>query len=88
MTATGCGYKGFEFGARYLDSICLDGWLWDADSGDSNGMTVGGEFACPKCNPEIYMEQFGCDEAEVNRRVARAFGPTPWIPSSGPRQGD
>jgi hypothetical protein len=87
--AKGCGYRGFEFGGGYLDAACLgDGYLWDLDSDDADGMlTHGGEFAgvpCPKCSPEAYCEWSGCDDAERQRRVDRAFGPTPWVPSKGP----
>lgn len=53
-----CSYQGFEFGATYPDSVCIDGYLWDADSGDSCGdgwcYTVGGEIPCPRCNTEEY----------------------------------
>lgn len=38
-----CGYQGYEFGAHYLDSICSDGYLWDADSGDGNYLDNGGQ---------------------------------------------
>lgn len=50
----GCGYQGNEFGARYPDSVCLEGYLWDADSGDAceGGWmyTNGGDLPCPQCN--------------------------------------
>lgn len=39
-----CGYQGYEFGAHYPDSICCDGYLWDADSGDEMGMDNGGDM--------------------------------------------
>lgn len=32
-----CDYTGHEFGASYPDSCCIDGFLWDLDSGDSDG---------------------------------------------------
>lgn len=35
--STGCGYSGYEFGASYNDSICLEGYLWDLDSCDIPG---------------------------------------------------
>lgn len=48
-----CGYTGYEFGGGYLDSVCIDGYLWDLDSGDDDGLlTIGGDRPCPKCNPE------------------------------------
>lgn len=56
--ATGCGYQGYEFGATYRDSVCLDGYLWDADSGEAAPggegwlYTHGGEIPCPECNPD------------------------------------
>lgn len=50
----GCDYQGYEFGASYLDSVCIDGYLWDADSGYSTDdgwmYTKGGEDPCPLCN--------------------------------------
>lgn len=51
--AFSCGYQGYEFGGGYLDSVCLDGLLYDADSGDDDGLlTVGGEIPCPRCAKE------------------------------------
>ncbi len=51
-----CDYQGYEFGAPYLDSVCIDGYLWDADSGcpDPTGefgwlYDHGGELPCPCC---------------------------------------
>lgn len=89
MSGNGCGYKGFEFGGGYLDAVCIDGWLWDLDSCDEPGgpLSIGGPshgIACPKCNPKEYRRYFGCKNDEVKRRVDRAFGQTPWIPSNGP----
>ena len=49
----GCGYQGYEFGAsRYPDSICVDGFLWDADNCDSKGSLYKPteEIPCPMCN--------------------------------------
>lgn len=51
-----CGYTGHEFGAHYPDSVCIDGWLWDADSGDEDGLTSGGDWACPRCNTARFIE--------------------------------
>lgn len=59
--ACGCAYQGHEFGAHYLDSVCIEGYLWDADSGDaaSDGdgwvYTNGGEAPCPHCNHEQWL---------------------------------
>jgi hypothetical protein len=33
-----CDFMGQDFGATYPDSVCIDGYLWDADSG--NGETA------------------------------------------------
>lgn len=84
--AKSCGYRGFEFGARYLDAVCLDGFLWDEDSCDAPGDSVlcsGGDIPCPNCHPSGYRRYCKCSEAERRRRVLRAFGETPWIPSDG-----
>jgi hypothetical protein len=58
----GCGYQGYEFGATYLDSVCLDGWLFDADSGysieDGWAYTHGGDIPCPNCNADERLPQF------------------------------
>lgn len=47
-----CDYQGREFGASYPDSVCIDGLLWDADSGDAcDGgwcYTNGGQIRCPQ----------------------------------------
>lgn len=59
-----CDYQGKEFGAHYLDSICIDGYLWDADSGDPSDdgegwcYSNGGDIPCPKCNTEEHAEYF------------------------------
>jgi hypothetical protein len=51
-----CDYQGYEFGARYPDSVCIDGYLWNADSGDPSPdgdgwcYTSGGELPCPLCH--------------------------------------
>jgi hypothetical protein len=50
-----CGYQGYEFGASYPDSVCIDGLLWDADSGDEEGLTNGGDLPCPCCSTEGYL---------------------------------
>lgn len=53
-----CGYQGYEFGAHYLDSICCDGYLWDADSGDGNYLDNGGDIPCPKCNKKAWLDYY------------------------------
>ncbi len=66
----GCDYQGSEFGAYYLDSVCIEGYLWDADSGDATvdgwNYTFGGDLPCPKCNHAAWREQWAesyCNDA-------------------------
>lgn len=57
-----CNYQGYEFGAGYLDSICIDGRLYDADDCDR----VDGELvffekdyqACPQCRQLEAMDNY------------------------------
>lgn len=60
-----CNYQGKHFGAHYDDAVCIDGYLWDADSGDSNGLTSGGDEPCPSCNLRERTRYFQ-DEIEEN----------------------
>lgn len=61
--SNGCDYQGCEFGANYLDSVCIDGYLWDADSGESGAdgwvYDHGGEIPCPKCNHDCWLLDMG-----------------------------
>lgn len=45
-----------HFGARYPDAACHEGYLWDLDSGDSEGLTSGGDDPCPCCNTKSYIK--------------------------------
>ena len=69
-----CDYQGYEFGASYPDSVCIDGFLWDADSGDACGegwcYTNGGEIPCPQCTPEAYAVYVRCDDDLPSNAVA------------------
>ncbi|SMH64613.1 protein of unknown function [Acidithiobacillus ferrivorans] len=60
-----CNYEGHDFGATYIDSCCIDGYLWDLDSCDEPGgrLSDGGDMPCPKCNTLEYLEQ-AKEEAE------------------------
>lgn len=60
-----CDYEGHDFGATYIDSCCIDGYLWDLDSCDEPGgrLSDGGDMPCPKCNTLEYLEQ-AKEEAE------------------------
>ena len=52
-----CTYTGRHFGAAYEDGCCIDGFLWDLDSGDhEDGLTSGGELPCPSCNTAAYLD--------------------------------
>ena len=50
-----CDYQGYEFGAgSYPDSVCIKGYLYDADDCDEKGSIYLHEDEehqkCPKCN--------------------------------------
>lgn len=57
-----CDYTGRHFGAPYDDACCIDGYLWDLDSGDRDGLTSGGDIPCPLCNVDTYVGHMA-DEA-------------------------
>lgn len=48
-----CDYQGYEFGAAYPDSVCIDGSLHDADNCDEDGgIYLSDEcIPCPICRP-------------------------------------
>lgn len=77
--ATGCSYQGYEFGASYPDSLCIEGLLYDADSGapasDGHGWNYdrGGEIPCPHCNHATWAES-ALDELEDAGGDAHAEG--------------
>jgi hypothetical protein len=63
---SGCDYQGNEFGEdEYPNSNCIDGWLWDANSGDFGPdgrgweYDIGGDTACPKCNVHAAKRKYG-----------------------------
>ena len=57
----GCGIEFPYFGANYPDARCIDGYLWDMDSGESNGDGIdfysGGDEPCPVCNTKEWLER-------------------------------
>lgn len=73
-----CDYQGHEFGARYPDSVCIDGYLWDADSGDACGdgwcYTLGGEIPCPNCNAEAHADYYGALFTEPTNAEGNSAG--------------
>lgn len=69
-----CGYEAPHFGAHYPDATCIDGYLWDLDSGDADGLTSGGDVPCPACKTSDYIEWTGSrasGNARQRRRVRR-----------------
>src|ERR1700733_14198180 len=71
-----CDFVGQDFGACYPDSVCIDGYLWDADSGDSAleggwNYTVGGELPCPSCNTKEAAKYSGKSQKKVRGYVKR-----------------
>lgn len=53
-----CDYQGYEFGAPYPDSVCVDGRLYDADYFDSEGRLYdnGLGAVCPICDKDGAIE--------------------------------
>ena len=54
----GCGIEFPHFGASYPDARCIDGYLWDMDSGeaDEDGVSYsygGNGYPCPVCNTKL-----------------------------------
>lgn len=79
---TVCDYRGQEFGATYPDSVCIDGYLWDADSGDASGdgwlYTNGGDMPCPACNEAEAVDQLAellSDDCADETRTPESFKP-------------
>ena len=56
----GCGYQGYEFGARYPDSICVGGRLYDADDCDNKGNLYEptDDIPCPMCHPRLAVKYY------------------------------
>lgn len=53
-----CDYQGYEFGANYPDSVCIDGKLFDADNCDNDGNLygTGEDIPCPMCDEDGAIE--------------------------------
>ncbi len=49
-----CDYQGYEFGAPYPDSVCIDGRLHDADACDDKGNLYDPmeDIPCPMCRKD------------------------------------
>jgi len=54
-----CNYQGYEFGARYPDSLCIDGQLYNADDCDGEGNLYDPMeyWPCPMCHPFRYIQR-------------------------------
>lgn len=59
MSALGCNYHAPTFGARYPDGTCIDGYMWDLDSGDGDMLDSGGDQPCPWCNTLEFLRWNG-----------------------------
>ena len=80
--AKGCGYQGFEFGARHLpDSLCCGGRLFEIDECDGEGKADlrSDEIPCPGCREDeaigYWVEQFilAGEEPASATTTARSF---------------
>lgn len=68
----GCGYQGRHFGAYYEDATCVNGYLWDLDSSDEEGLLgYGGDIPCPQCNTKEFAADYHVSGNAKQRRAAR-----------------
>lgn len=75
--ALGCSEEFPWFGAHYPDATCIDGYLWDLDSGDGDGyLYSGGDYPCPYCNAREFIEYLR-DEIEEKGWIAFTDGEPP-----------
>ena len=72
-TALGCKYHAPTFGARYPDGTCIDGYMWDLDSGDGDMLDCGGDEPCPWCNTAEHVDRMDAriSGSSHQRRIAR-----------------
>lgn len=61
-----------HFGAPYPDARCIDGYLWDLDKCNENGLySTGDNPPCPFCNTEAYINEsisdFEVQDIEIDR---------------------
>lgn len=53
------------FGATYPDARCIDGFLWDLDKCDDNGLYSSGyNPPCPFCNTEAFINYYVDEDEE------------------------
>lgn len=54
------------FGASYPDAQCHDGFLWDLDKCDEDGLYSSGDNPpCPFCNTKGFIKNEGIEKKEV-----------------------
>ena len=76
-----CNYQGYEFGASYPDSVCIDGKLFDADNCDNDGNLYdpGEDIPCPMCDEagavEYWTERnrMGGGSRKASNKAARSL---------------
>ena len=68
-----CNIEFPHFGASYPDAHCIDGYLWDMDSYEDGGYTIGGDDPCPFCNTEEWLKDVLDDEIFKTREDALAW---------------
>lgn len=73
LTDKGCGIEFPHFGASYPDAVCIDGYLWDLDSGFGGCLTIGGDDPCPVCNTEEWLERVMENEEFETKEDALAY---------------
>ena len=73
----GCGIEFPYFGASYPDATCIDGYLWDMDSGEATEDGIdyycGGEEPCPVCNTKKWLERVMENEEFETEEDALAY---------------
>lgn len=69
----GCGIEFPHFGANYPDAVCIDGYLYDLDSGGPGEPLAGGNDPCPVCNTEEWLEDVLDGEIFDSRESALAY---------------
>jgi len=68
-----CNIEFPHFGASYPDAHCIDGYLWDMDSYEDGGYTIGGDDPCPFCNTEEWLKTVLDNEDFESREKAFAW---------------
>ena len=53
----GCNIEFPHFGASYPDAVCIDGYLYDLDSGGPGEALSSGDDPCPVCNTDEWLER-------------------------------